>query len=545
MNITFTGIPSEIYSYGTQFFIMIFGTGFGVFVASELWLPILYRIHVVSIYEYFEMRYRSKFPRLLMTLIFVLKVSIFRKLPIRKFLIGRFFFQTMLYVGIVVYAPTIALSSVTNLSWWVCVLLLGICATVYTTLGGIQAIVWTDVFQIFIMFGGILAIFIEGLNETGGLKKVWEIAEQGQRIEFFNWSLDPYERHTTINVFFGTFILWGAPYTCSQYLIHRALCLPSVTKGRVALYINFVGQVIMVSLVAFIGLILYAFYIDCDPVVAGVVQKRDAVIPLFVLQQFAVQAPGVPGIFISCLFSGALSTLDSALHALASVTWEEVKHMERFKGISDKTETVILRVLSVFFGILATGMAFLCNNLGSLINAGGKLLGACMGPMFGYTLVSILCPFVNLKGSCFGLITGQAVNIWLSGGSMVYGVGTPTLELKTTDCSMFNLTMEEIPEPALSNVTNLPIQLLDRPFEYGDIYRMSYNVYPIIGMVLTIVLSIIGSLATGGFDDIRAEDKDLVHPWAWKLFGRDKPYKEEYVLKDKEDECAKEKLDKA
>ena len=168
-----------------------------------------------------------------------------------------------------------------------------------------------------------------------------------------------------------------------------------------------------------------------------------------------------------------------------------------------------------------------------------------MGPMFGYTLVSILCPFVNLKGSCFGLITGQAVNIWLSGGSMVYGVGTPTLELKTTDCSMFNLTMEEIPEPALSNVTNVPIHLLDRPFEYGDIYRMSYNVYPIIGMVLTIVLSIIGSLATGGFDDIRAEDKDLVHPWAWKLFGRDKPYKEEYVLKDKEDECAKKKLDKA
>jgi len=300
----------------------------------------------------------------------------------------------------------------------------------------------------------------------------------------------------------------------------------------------------MGTLVAFIGLILYAFYIDCDPVVAGVVQKRDAVIPLFVLQQFAVQAPGVPGIFISCLFSGALSTLDSALHALASVTWEEVKHMERFKGISDKTETVILRVLSVFFGILATGMAFLCNNLGSLINAGGKLLGACMGPMFGYTLVSILCPFVNLKGSCFGLITGQLINIWLSAGSMVYGVGTPTLELNVSNCSMFNLTMEDIPEVQIANVSSVPIHLLDRPFEYGDIYRMSYNVYPIIGMVLTIVLSIIGSLATNGFDEIRAEDKDLVHPWAWKLFGRNIPYKEEYVLKEREDDCTK-KFDKA
>ena len=69
------GIPGEIYSYGTQFYIMILGTGFGVFVAAELWLPILYRIQVVSIYEYFELRYKSKFPRILMTLIFILKVN--------------------------------------------------------------------------------------------------------------------------------------------------------------------------------------------------------------------------------------------------------------------------------------------------------------------------------------------------------------------------------------------------------------------------------------------------------------------------------------
>jgi len=53
---------------------------------------------------------------------------------------------------------------------------------------------------------------------------------------------------------------------CSQYLIHRALCLPTINKGRATLYINFIGQIIMVTLVAFIGLALYAFYKDCDPV---------------------------------------------------------------------------------------------------------------------------------------------------------------------------------------------------------------------------------------------------------------------------------------
>ena len=82
-------------------------------------------------------------------------------------------FQSSLYVAIVVYAPTIALSSVTNMSWWFCVLLLGTCSTLYTTLGGIAAIVWCDVFQIFIMLSGILAIFFEAINVTGGLENVW------------------------------------------------------------------------------------------------------------------------------------------------------------------------------------------------------------------------------------------------------------------------------------------------------------------------------------------------------------------------------------
>ena len=147
------GLPTEMYSYGTQFYISILGAGFGLMVAAELWLPVLYRLELVSIYEYFELRYKSKFPRILLTLIFVI--------------------QTMLYVSIVVYAPTIALSSVTNISWYLCILLLGLCATIYTTLGGIKAIVWTDVFQIFIMFGGVIAIIVQGFKETGGFETVW------------------------------------------------------------------------------------------------------------------------------------------------------------------------------------------------------------------------------------------------------------------------------------------------------------------------------------------------------------------------------------
>ena len=129
--------------------------------------------------------------------------------------------------------------------------------------------------------------------------------------------------------------------------------------------------------------------------------------------------------FISCLFSGALSTLDSALHALATVTWEEIKELHYFQGISPKKETVAAKILAMLYGIVSIALAFACSSLGSLIQIGGIIFGACMGPMLAYILVSILLPFVNLKGSSAGLIIGQLINIWLSVGSAIVGQAYP------------------------------------------------------------------------------------------------------------------------
>eukprot|EP00095_Tigriopus_kingsejongensis_P000170 maker-scaffold487_size158652-snap-gene-0.46 protein:Tk00170 transcript:maker-scaffold487_size158652-snap-gene-0.46-mRNA-1 annotation:"hypothetical protein CAPTEDRAFT_141957" len=492
------GIPSEMYTYGTQFFLMIFGTGIGVVLAAELWIPVLYRLRLVSIYEYFELRYKSKFPRLLMTFIFILK--------------------TILYTALVVYAPTIALSSVSSLSWWVCILVLGISSTLYTTLGGMKAIVWTDVFQIFIMFGGILTILIRGLAATGGLENVWRTAELGGRIEFFNFSADPFQRHTFWNVLFGTIILWGSPYVCSQYLVHRCICLESEFKGKMALYINYVGQVTMVTLVSIIGLVLYTYYLECDPVLAGVVAKRDAVIPLFVLQEFA-NYYGVPGLFISCLFSGALSTLDSALHAMAAVTWEEIKGLNMFKKINDAQETRITKGLSMGYGIIATGLAFLCRNIGSLISLGGTLFGACMGPMFAFFLISVTLPFVNLKGTCTGLIISQIANIILSIGAVAYGKAAPKLTIQVSNCSMFGMASDfELSNGTIGGSLSSEPEAEENPFLI--LFQLSYNLYPIIGFLLTVILSISLSLLFGGDKDLTQADEHYFIPGAWRMYSR-------------------------
>lgn len=215
-------------------------------------------------YEYFELRFGSRLLRLIMTLIFIIK--------------------TVMYLGMVLYAPTMALASVTRIDWQVSILILGISSTLYTTIGGMKAVVWTDVFQIFIVFGGILAIMIQGVIKVGGWANVLDIAERGNRTELFDLSIDPFERHNFLNLLFGTLIMWGSPYVCSQYLVQRCVCLPSIAKAKMALYINYLGQFVMTTLVVIIGLVMYAYYVSCDPVLAGITKKRDALIPLFVIQ---------------------------------------------------------------------------------------------------------------------------------------------------------------------------------------------------------------------------------------------------------------------
>jgi sodium-coupled monocarboxylate transporter 8/12 len=170
------------------------------------------------------------------------------------------------------------------------------------------------VFQIIVIIVGLLAIIIKGLTQTGSFGNVLDDALAGGRVGWPDFGVDVYKRETFWSILFGSAILWGSPYTrfrpyfksfdyncqlfafdCSaQYLVHRSLCLRNLKKAKASLYLNFVGQVALFMVVTLIGLLLYAYYIHCDPVNAGVIKKGNALVSLFVLQELS-QYYGVPG----------------------------------------------------------------------------------------------------------------------------------------------------------------------------------------------------------------------------------------------------------
>ncbi|CAG5123795.1 unnamed protein product, partial [Candidula unifasciata] len=139
--ISLLGVPAEVYTYGT----MVFYTGVAIVLAYLTAIvtivPLLHPLKVTSVYEYLEMRFQWRFMRLLGTFIGVV--------------------SSVSYMTIALLSPALALQTAVDLPLWMSIVLVGTVGTVYTAIGGIKSVVWTDVFQTVIIFGGIVVILLK------------------------------------------------------------------------------------------------------------------------------------------------------------------------------------------------------------------------------------------------------------------------------------------------------------------------------------------------------------------------------------------------
>lgn len=162
--VTLIGVSNEIYQFGTQFVIINLSYGLFTPVINYLFMPVFFKLQATSVYEYLEKRFGQ---------VSRLSASI------------AFSFQMILYMGIVLYAPAISLQVVTNMDKSVAIVVIGLVCTFYSTIGGMKAVLWTDVFQGCLMFVAIFAVIISGLIHAGGIGEILKVAEEGKRLEFF------------------------------------------------------------------------------------------------------------------------------------------------------------------------------------------------------------------------------------------------------------------------------------------------------------------------------------------------------------------------
>uniref|UniRef100_A0A4X2M052 Sodium-dependent multivitamin transporter n=1 Tax=Vombatus ursinus TaxID=29139 RepID=A0A4X2M052_VOMUR len=458
------GVPGEIYRSGTEYWFLGCSYFLGLLVPAHIFIPIFYRLNISSAYEYLELRF-TKVVRLCGTLTFI--------------------FQMVMRI-LLCYLLT-----VTGFDLWGSVLALGIVCTVYTSLGGLKAVIWTDVFQTVVMLLGQLAVVIVGAVKVGGLRHVWDVAAQHGRISGIDLNPDPFVRHTFWSLSFGGVFMMLSLYGVNQAQVQRYLSSRSEKTAILSCYAVFPCQQVVLCVGCLIGLVMFVYDLD-HPLAPEQAQVSSDQMVLYFVMEVLGELPGLPGLFVACLFSGSLSTISSAFNSLATVTIEDLIR-PHFLSISEQRATLISKVLAVVYGLVCLGMAYISSLMGPVLQAAISIFGMVGGPLLGLFCLGIFFPCANSTGAVVGLLAGLIMAFWIGIGSMVSsmtsntvlpphnGTGFPSYR-NTTDVTM---------------TTMMPSAVF-RPTGLQRFYSLSYLWYSAHNSTTVIVVGLLVSFLTGG-----------------------------------------------
>lgn len=217
--ITVLGVPAEILKCGAMYGWFLITFCFVCAWTAFLFVPVFYRMELKSTYEYLNVRFGN---------------------ATRMMAVVAFLIQTALYLGIVIYAPALALANTTGMDLWGAVVGTGLVCTLYTTLGGMKAVIWTSVFQAIIMLAGFAAVIIYGAADIG-LGEVFSINSRDHRLDLFETDPDPRQRHTIWSILIAGQTVWLSLYATSQAQVQRYMSSKSLKSAQLAIGINVIG----------------------------------------------------------------------------------------------------------------------------------------------------------------------------------------------------------------------------------------------------------------------------------------------------------------
>ncbi|XP_056111972.1 solute carrier family 5 member 6 isoform X2 [Rhinichthys klamathensis goyatoka] len=462
------GTPAEVYTNGTQYWFIGCSYILGLLIPAHIFIPVFYRLHLTSVYQYLELRF-CKAVRICGTVTFI--------------------FQMVIYVGVGIYTPALALNAVTGFHLWGAVLATGLVCTLYTTLGGLKAVVWTDVFQTVVMFTGQLAVIIVGVQQAGGLSEAWVKVRDGGRISGFDLNPDPTVRHTFWTLGVGGVFLMLSLYGVNQAQVQRYLSSRTEKEAVMSCYMVFPCLQVALMLSCLMGLVMYACYGNNSPLEQQYITSKDQMVLYFVMDMLQ-NFPGLPGLFVACLFSASLSTISSALNSLATVTIMDL--IKPHYSMTEARATRLSKMLAVSYGIICLAMAYVVHLMNSsVLQAALSIFGMVGGPLLGLFCLGIFFPCANSIGAVIGLAAGLLIAFWV-------GIGGFLSRMSSSVVPPFNSSNTEAAVPDNITITAVTA-LIDaaRPVGLQGFYSLSYMWYSALNSSTVVLIGLIISFMTG------------------------------------------------
>ncbi|NQT54260.1 sodium/solute symporter [bacterium] len=410
--ISYIALPSVYQRFGLVYLAGTTAIVLCVPIVTRVFMPFYSHLGLTSAYEYLERRFDVR---------------------VRCLASGLFILWRLVWMAVAVYAPSLAIWAATRgqVPLIPTILALGVFAMLYTALGGMKAVIWTDVIQFVVLFGGmVLAAALIVAEVPGGVGGIWQAARDAGKASLvspipaveqasgFLAKLKAYffcgnDYMTFWGVVISSFVAHIGFYTVDQVVVQRYFSARSLGHARKAFWLNAVANVCLHVGLAFLGFALLAYF-KHQPHPATVVGKtfeHQWRYPYFIATAMPM---GVAGLLIAALYAATMSSVDSGINSCTTAFtvdfWRRLRRGEA--PHDDAAELRLARWLTLVFGGVATVIACFVGELGTIIEIAKKLVNSFCGPMFAIFVLGMFTRRARPLSVCIGAVTAMAT-MWL------------------------------------------------------------------------------------------------------------------------------------
>ena len=398
--LTFISIPGLAYLTNLNFLQLTLGYFLGRLIVAWVILPAYFRGELGTAYTFLANRFGIPMKNLASGVFMLTRLAAD----------GVRLFATAIPLALILQGTFLAANFSTDWIYIGSILLIAVVSLSYTYVGGLRAVVWMDVVQLFIYFAGaIAAIIIVSGDLSGGLAGGIAKASEANKFEIFNFSFEgglkgffstPY---TFIASILGGAFLSMASHGIDQLIVQRLLAAGSLIASRKALVLTGGIIIFQFALFLFLGSLLFVFYGGADIL-------SDEVFPRFIIEEMPA---GLSGLIIAALFAAAMSTLSSSITALGSATMYDYV-MPYYKKLTSVNEISISRLITLIWCLLLVGSAILFMQSSQIVvELALSIASFTYGGLLGTFFLGVFFKSPQMRDAIPAFITGILVMVYI------------------------------------------------------------------------------------------------------------------------------------
>ncbi|MDG5798932.1 sodium/solute symporter [Marinilabiliaceae bacterium ANBcel2] len=381
--ITFIAIPGK--TYATDWRMLVFNLSIFLVapVVIRYYLPFFRRLNYDTAYEYLEARFNR---------------------IVRYFASSLFVFFMVSRIAIVLFLPSLALFAVTGFNIYFAIIIMGVVTIIYCTSGGIEAVVWGDVIQGFILLGGaIFALIFMITGVEGGFSTFWTASLENNKFHAFDFAFD-FSQPVLWVVLFGGLANALITYSSDQSVVQRYMTTKDEKATSRSIWLNGILTIPVTILFFLLGTGLYAFYKSNPASLVATNPNIDSVFPQFIVSELPV---GFAGLLIAAVFAAAMSTLSSNINSVSAVITSDF-YKTLHKGSTEKMRMGVAKWSGIIVGVLGIFMALVLAtwNIASLWDQFNTFLGLLTSGLGALFFIGIFFPRVGAISALIGLAGG-------------------------------------------------------------------------------------------------------------------------------------------